>query len=252
MLEELVQVTLSTRTPFAASALYLLYTISLNKKFRGSVPAPRALYSGLTALMVIHNLVMSGFSFVVFKNSFFILVDFYKEYGFWNFLSDPDKVLFQRLEFYTWVFYVSKYVEILDTVIIHLNTRRTTFLQMYHHAGAIICCWLHCIARTHVTWIFVVFNSFVHTFMYFYYCLSSLKIRTKLKKTITYLQIAQFVAGSVLFCLFLLLGDIFSPEPVLRSVQYATAILNLVYVGGLFFLFKNFARKTYAPKEKPE
>lgn len=250
MLEELVQVTLNARTPFVGATLYLLYTLSLNFLFRDTSPVPRTLYSGLTAMMVVHNLVMSGFSFVVFKNSFFILVDFCREFGFRHFVDDPDKVLCQRLEFYTWIFYASKYVEILDTVIIHLNSRRTSFLQMYHHAGAIVCCWLNCVAKTHITWLFVVFNSFVHTFMYVYYCLSSLGIRTKFKKTITYLQITQFVVGSAIFSTFLVFGNVFSLDPVLRSKQYAAAILNLAYVAGLFLLFKSFARKTYAKKEK--
>lgn len=252
MLEELIRITLNSKTPFITTALYLLYTVFLNKKFRNSPSVQRELYSGLTFMMVLHNLIMSGFSFVVFKNSFFILVDFYRKFGLHHFINDPELVLYRNLEFYLWIFYVSKYVEIFDTIIIHLNGRKTSFLQIYHHAGAIICCWMLCTAHTHVAWIFVVFNSFVHTFMYFYYCLTTMRVQTKFKKTITYLQLTQFVLGSSLFGSFLAFGEIFSKDPILRSFQYMATLSNLAYVAGLFFMFKSFARRTYSRKARQE
>lgn len=253
MLEEIVRITMNCKTPFIITALYVLYTVSMNSRFKNRPPVARELYSGTTLVMVVYNLAMSWFSFILFKRSFFILVDFYREFGFQRFVKDPDAVLLGRLDFYLWVFYVSKYVEILDTVIVHLNGKSTSFLQTYHHAGVIVCTWMLCMARTHTTWIFVVFNSFVHTIMYFYYGLVTLRIPTKFKKTITYMQITQFVMGFVMFTAFILFGDVFSSDPALRSFQYVAAVSNIAYVAVLLFMFQEFAKRTYAArKEKPE
>ncbi|KAE8378260.1 GNS1/SUR4 family-domain-containing protein [Aspergillus bertholletiae] len=50
------------------------------------------------------------------------------------------KSLWERgLNYYTWMFYVSKYYEIMDTLLLLVKGKRVSFLQMYHHAGAIIC-----------------------------------------------------------------------------------------------------------------
>lgn len=253
MLEEIVRITMNCKTPFTITALYVLYTVSMNSRFKNRTPVVRELYSGTTLMMVVHNLTMSWFSFILFKRTFFTLVDFYREFGLRRFIKDPDAVLLARLDFYCWVFYASKYVEILDTVIIHMNGRCTSFLQTYHHAGVIVCTWMLYMARTHTMWIFVLFNSFVHTIMYFYYCLATLRIPTKFKKTITYMQITQFVMGFVLFSAFIFFGDVFSRDPALRSFQYVAAVSNIFYVGVLLFMFQEFAKKTYAPrKEKPE
>lgn len=252
MIDDAVHVSLNFKTPLLVTLLYLLYTISLNRKFRKSAPAQRPLFSWLTAAMVAHNLVMSAFSFVVFKNTFSILVRFWRTFGFREFVHDSNKALLAQLRFYFWVFYASKYVEILDTIIVHLNSRRTTFLQMYHHAGAIVCCWMLCCAQSHVAWIFVTFNSFVHTVMYLYYSLVTLRIRTKFKKTVTQLQITQFVVGALLFCAYACTGTVFSKDPALRAFQHVTAFSNLAYVAVLFFLFKAFARRAYAKNAKAE
>lgn len=65
--------------------------------------------------------------------------------------------------------------EIVDTIIILLKGRRSSLLQTYHHAGAIITMYLGYNYRAHPIWIFTTFNSFVHTIMYAYYG----KTRTK-------------------------------------------------------------------------
>lgn len=54
-------------------------------------------------------------------------------------------------------------------------------------------------------WLFCIFNSLIHTLMYFYYTLStvSIPVPTALKRSLTSLQITQFVVGGSLAALHL-------------------------------------------------
>lgn len=43
---------------------------------------------------------------------------------------------------YAYLFYLSKYYEVVDSVVLLLKGKRVSNLQSYHHAGAIICMWI--------------------------------------------------------------------------------------------------------------
>jgi len=47
----------------------------------------------------------------------------------------------EGLAFYGWLFYLSKFYEVLDTAIIIAKGKKSSLLQTYHHAGAMICMW---------------------------------------------------------------------------------------------------------------
>lgn len=252
MFTTLVEKTMDWRCPFSIAAAYTVYTRHQNSRLKGAQPIIRPTKSVLTVFMVAHNMLMSVFSFVVFRNCSGILFEHYKTHGFVDLCTDTTGVLCARLLPWGWIFYVSKYVEILDTVIIHLNRRETTFLQMYHHAGAIIACWLLSASNTHLQWIFVVFNSFVHTIMYLHYALTALRVKTPVKKAITYMQITQFVVGAFILMFHVAVFDVLSDDPVLKRVQIFAMVFNLVYVAVLFVLFKAFAERTYSEKKKIE
>ncbi|KCZ79069.1 hypothetical protein H312_03547 [Anncaliia algerae PRA339] len=243
-----VKLTLDWRFPIITAMLYLLYNYKHNQKTL--VPVRRELKSLLTLIMFTHNAVMSIFSFHVFKNTFFILFDFFKNHSFKEFFSDPQGRLWNKLFYYFWIFYFSKYIEIIDTWIIYMNNRSASFLQVYHHTGAIICCWFLCKSTSHISWIFILFNSFVHSFMYLYYAATTVGIKSKLKFLLTYLQIAQFVIGFILGVIFMICGDIFSSDPEVRKFQMAAGAINLGYVAFLYVLFMRFAKQTYGKEKK--
>lgn len=242
-----VKLSLDWRVPLLSGLIYLIYNYKHNQKTL--IPVKRELKSFLTLLMFSHNVVMSVFSFHVFKNTFFILYNFFREKSLTEFINDPTGVLWSKLYYFFWIFYISKYIEIIDTLIIYLNNRTASFLQVYHHTGAIFCCWFLCKSKSHISWIFILFNSFVHSFMYLYYAATSVGIKSKLKFMITYLQIAQFVIGFILGVFFMVYGDIFSKELALKRFQMATGIINLSYVAGLYVLFMRFAKETYGKKK---
>ena len=174
---------------------------------------------------------------------------------------DVERGVFQKepsvlsLTFFGWWFYVSKFYEVLDTVIILLRGRPSSLLQSYHHAGAMMCMWSGIRYQSPPIWIFIVFNSFIHSLMYFYFTLSCLKIRVPaiLKRALTSMQICQFVIGGSLGVLhaFLWLWDhAGSPSRCINnSAQALPVIVNVVYLAPLAALFAAFYAENYLKRK---
>lgn len=104
----------------------------------------------------------------------------------------------EGLGYYGWIFYLSKFYEVLDTFIILAKGKPSSTLQTYHHAGAMICMWAGMRYMAIPIWVFVVYNSFIHTLMYTYYTLTafSVKVPTIVKRSLTTMQIMQFLIGA--------------------------------------------------------
>lgn len=154
---------------------------------------------------------------------------------------------------YTWtghiaplgyLFYLSKYWEIIDSAIILAKGKKVGILQVfihvtlnlvifnvpcaqcYHHYGAIVAIWSGLRFQSQPIWMFIVFNSAIHTLMckfsklnyhtftyiYFntidsYYTAATLHLPFPkiLKRSLTTLQISQFLIGGSLGILYLFL-----------------------------------------------
>lgn len=113
------------------------------------------------------------------------------------------------------------------------------FLQTYHHTGAIFAMWILVASESNITWIFVCFNSFIHTIMYFYYLMTTLKIQPPGKQIITYLQMTQFVVGNSI-ALYTL-----SIDGCMNQFQKYSCWFNLAYVTPLLYFFAQFAKRAY-------
>ncbi|MCJ1486131.1 hypothetical protein MMC06_006307 [Schaereria dolodes] len=112
--------------------------------------------------------------------------------------TDVGRIWNEGLAFYGWLFYLSKFYEVVDTLIVLAKGKNSSFLQTYHHAGAMLCMWAGVRYMSPPIWMFVLINSGIHGLMYTYYTLSALAvpIPTIVKRTITSLQIAQFIFGT--------------------------------------------------------
>lgn len=112
--------------------------------------------------------------------------------------SDVGRLWNEGLAFWGWMFYMSKFYEVLDTLIILSKGKRSATLQTYHHSGAMLCMWAGIRYMSPPIWMFVFVNSFIHALMYTYFTLSAIGIRvpTAFKRSLTSLQIAQFLWGS--------------------------------------------------------
>ncbi|KAG7127319.1 Elongation of fatty acids protein sre1 like [Verticillium longisporum] len=104
----------------------------------------------------------------------------------------------EGLSFYGWIFYLSKFYEVLDTFIILAKGKLSSTLQTYHHAGAMMCMWAGMRYMSAPIWMFVLVNSFIHALMYTYYTITAFNIRvpTPIKRSLTTMQITQFLVGA--------------------------------------------------------
>ncbi|CCU80438.1 fatty acid elongase [Blumeria hordei DH14] len=114
-------------------------------------------------------------------------------------LGAMGRIWNEGLSFYGWIFYLSKFYEVLDTFIIIVKGKQSGTLQTYHHAGAMFSMWAGIRYMSPPIWMFVFVNSAIHTIMYTYFTITGIGIKVPrvLKQGITTLQITQFVVGSL-------------------------------------------------------
>jgi hypothetical protein len=192
-------------------------------------------------LVFIHNMILSVFSGYIFVNGCMIMSNktWYDVYGYSSEVlgKDPE---FNRL---TYLFYWSKYYEFVDTWINLLKNRDPGILQVYHHTGAVIVMGMGAYSNAQSIWLFVMFNSFVHTIMYMYYALSTLRWRIKGKALLTSLQITQLVTGLMIAWYYILCTE-------MSKYQLLGCLFNAAYLKGLIFLFGRFYYVSYVNNNK--
>ncbi|PHH63582.1 hypothetical protein CDD81_5674 [Ophiocordyceps australis] len=112
--------------------------------------------------------------------------------------SSMGRIWNEGLAYYGWIFYLSKFYEVLDTFIILAKGKSSSTLQTYHHAGAMICMWAGMRYMSAPIWMFVLVNSFIHSLMYTYYTLTAfaVKVPVGVKRALTSMQITQFLVGA--------------------------------------------------------
>lgn len=79
--------------------------------------------------------------------------------------TDIGRIWNEGLAFYGWLFYLSKFYQVFDTLIILAMGKKTSLLQTYHHAGAMMCMWAGIRYMAPPIWMFVMVNSSIHTLM---------------------------------------------------------------------------------------
>ncbi|KLU88910.1 hypothetical protein MAPG_07891 [Magnaporthiopsis poae ATCC 64411] len=110
----------------------------------------------------------------------------------------PGRIWNEGLAFYGWIFYLSKFYEVLDTFIILAKGKLSSTLQTYHHAGAMMCMWAGMRYMSAPIWMFAFYNSGIHAMMYTYYTVTafSVKVPVFIKRSLTTMQITQFLIGA--------------------------------------------------------
>ncbi|KAI9808484.1 MAG: hypothetical protein M1826_004129 [Phylliscum demangeonii] len=108
---------------------------------------------------------------------------------FWN----------EGLAFYGWLFYLSKFYEVVDTLIHLAKGKQASGLQVFHHAGSIVSLWAGVRYMSPPVWLWVLLNAGVHTLRYSYYALKSVSVPVPraIKGLITTLQPLQFGIGTL-------------------------------------------------------
>ncbi|GFQ72217.1 elongation of very long chain fatty acids protein AAEL008004 [Trichonephila clavata] len=148
-----------------------------------------------------------------------------------------------RLAEITWWFFLTKYIELADTVffVLRKKDRQLSRLHLVHHSTVPILVWglLRSEPGGHNTF-FPLANAFVHCVMYAYYAISALgddvTIHLKFKKYVTMMQMTQFV---LVLCYF-------ASRPFVGcNVSPMSLVGNLFLAGFFFVLFCNFYWNEY-------
>lgn len=79
--------------------------------------------------------------------------------------SEPNSLWDHGIDYYMWMFYMSKFYEVVDTGLILAKGRNSSFLQTYHHAGAMLCTWAAVRYVSPPAIVGMLLNSIIHTIM---------------------------------------------------------------------------------------
>ncbi|PWN52708.1 putative FEN1-fatty acid elongase [Violaceomyces palustris] len=156
-----------------------------------------------------------------------------------------------RLETFYIINYYFKYWELIDTVFLVLKKKPLAFLHVYHHSATAALCFSQLHGKTSVSWVVICLNLAVHVLMYFYYALTSLKIRCPWKRSVTTAQITQFVID--LFIVYFASYNYFAYTYFPNVPHYGTcagkehaAFSGMGCLTSYLFLFIAFYQKTYS------
>ncbi|XP_038684944.1 putative elongation of fatty acids protein DDB_G0272012 [Tripterygium wilfordii] len=150
------------------------------------------------------------------------------------------------LFFWAYIFYLSKILEYIDTLLIILSEsmmRRLTFLHVYHHAMVVIMCYLWLHTSQSMFPLMLVTNASVHVIMYTYYLLCALGVRPRWKRLVTDCQILQFFSSFGIMSLIFYYH--FSGGSVGCSGMWGWCFSS-VFITSLLVLFIDFYSKNYS------
>lgn len=187
------------RTPEPALLVVVAYLVFV-------LVGPRVMSSrpplNMRSLIVAYNFAMVLLS--VYMCAEFFLTTYSLGYSYacqgvdWAYSTDPVSIRMVRVH---WLFFISKILEVADTVffILRKKNNQVTFLHVYHHATMILNWWLVAKYLPSGQSFFVgMINSWIHSIMYVYYGLAaigpSMQKYLWWKKHMTTLQLIQFVA----------------------------------------------------------
>ncbi|XVF45745.1 hypothetical protein PTKIN_Ptkin02bG0231000 [Pterospermum kingtungense] len=151
------------------------------------------------------------------------------------------------LFFWAYVFYLSKIVEFVDTLLIILSNsmKRLSFLHVYHHSMVVIMCYM-CLDSAQSSFSMVMFtNCVVHVVMYTYFFMTTIGMRPKWKKFVTDFQLVQFWASFLIMAML-----VFYHFTGAGCSGILSWCFNAAFIVSLLFLFSDFHAKSYNPKVK--
>jgi len=222
-----------TGTIFYIYVSALLEQSFCNKKYNNII-YPKFIYY----FSIFHNSALTLFSAYTFISLSKVILIQGIHGGHTVYMSQP------HIKTIIYWFYISKYYEYFDTFLLYCKGRKPIFLQKYHHIGAVICWHLGYNYDVDMFMFGSLFNSGVHTVMYFYYLMTIFKINIKqMRMYITVAQILQLLSGSIL-------GLVCYHPPFETTFNYRIIILFNIYIYGLLCLFSKFMLDNYFPNHR--
>ena len=201
--------------PLLVVPIYLYGVVYQGQKFMKTRKLPLFITKSIPYILFIWNALLSAFSiagfFRVFPFFAFVFITSLlgissikasAPSGSYLFCS-PGMATYGSGPVGLWVvlFMWSKYIELLDTVLLVVRKKPVTFLHYFHHATVLLYCWYAGAAEQSTGIFFAVMNYGVHALMYLYYTLQALvgvgllRARPSWGKLVTILQLLQMALG---------------------------------------------------------
>lgn len=194
------------------------------------------------------NIVLAAFSILGTIRFLPNFIDYFCENGFNVCRRMPEYGLTRC---WVWFFILSKMIELIDTIFIVLRKQKLIFLHWYHHSTVLVYTWYSFKDLSSTGPWFIAMNFFVHSIMYSYYALRSLRA-TRMPKwvnvIITSLQISQMLAG-ILVNLLALVRKLNGES---CFVSYENIFWSFIMYTTYFILFFHFFRNSYLNQNKQE
>ncbi|KAF0977641.1 hypothetical protein FDP41_003633 [Naegleria fowleri] len=195
--------------PISSVIVYLFIVFVLPKLL--PVPAKDAKRPILKMVMFLWNLFLSVLSLAMLLGASVPWFTYLKNDYAWDLpglICEEKHVLGpeEGLPHIVWayIFALSKYLELFDTVLLVIKhpDRKVPFLHWFHHLTVLLFTWYAVYTQYAVGYCFIIMNSLIHTFMYYYYALTELGYRPSWNFLLTIGQITQMILGIVFNSIF--------------------------------------------------
>lgn len=229
--------------------LFYIMTCLGHRLAYGNSPSETVAWKYIKPFLPYHNIFLSLISAVMFFGCGFAAIQKTSEEGslHWIF-CEAGEADTGVLSFWCYIYYLSKYYELLDTWLQLLRGKYPPhyLLHAYHHSVVLIMCWLWLEYRVSLRFVALLFNVFVHIVMYYYFYLKCIKKDPWWKKYVTTLQIVQFMF-SFISCAITIYFSAFQGDNCNGMVWlYAQIVFNATLLSG----FVGVLKKTVSKEKK--
>lgn len=248
--------------PVVSTVIYVAMVVGLPcilGNSSNSSDSPRAADSTensllLTGFEIVHNVILIVLSTAMCLGGLHsIFLRIRDDGGLWEGFLCPQRSQITLLDgpagFWMYIYYLSKYYELVDTLILILKRKEVIFLHKWHHAIMVYVTWswLNSPLLEGSLWCVFV-NSLIHMFMYTYYLLTVLGYKKIWwKKNLTGGQIVQFWTG-MLVCACFLGAKVLHGDAACSGKTWA-CVFSVAVNCSFILLFNNFFTKSYSKKK---
>ena len=158
--------------------------------------------SNTRPLVNIHNVVLCVGSLIMCVGTGYEVIkrSILERSVLWLVCESPSTEANGALWFWSYVYYLSKYYELIDTILQFLSNKTPPnfFLHVYHHSLVIFMSWAWIDTQASSQFVGIFMNTLVHVVMYYYFYLKSIGINPWWKSYVTSFQIVQFIFSLVI------------------------------------------------------